>query len=242
LAGRSAIVTGGAGGIGSCIVRRLVQEGACVCAVDLDATQLAGLQSELGDALRVATGDVSDPALVEHVVAHAEPAATILVNGAARRTFRSVLDLDAELMQAHFALNVVAPAMWVRSFAARVVEEGVPASIVNITSIVAHRGFASNAAYSASKAALLGYSRCAAIDLAPHGIRVNCVAPGPTRTPLTAELFSNPETLAALEARVPLGRIGEPEDVAGAVAFLLSDDSSFLTGATVPVEGGYLVG
>jgi NAD(P)-dependent dehydrogenase (short-subunit alcohol dehydrogenase family) len=244
LDGKVAIVTGGCGGIGSHVVRRLAEESAAVTVVDLDESAAVALRDELageGLEISVAVGDVSDGSFVEEVVNALPTPAGILVNGAAMRTFSSVLELESGLMERHLLVNTVAPALWTRAVAARLIDAGEGGSIVNLTSIVAHRGFAKNGAYSASKAALLGFSRCAALDLGPHRIRVNCVAPGPTRTPLTAELLADEGTVRALESRIPLGRIGEPEDIAGAVVFLASDESAWVTGTTIGVDGGYTV-
>jgi NAD(P)-dependent dehydrogenase (short-subunit alcohol dehydrogenase family) len=123
-------------------------------------------------------------------------------------------------------------------FSERLIATGRSGSIVNVTSTVVHRAPVNNAAYVSSKAALLGLSRAAAVDLATHGIRVNCVAPGVVQTPMTQEFLSDPERRAEFEARIPLGRLGTGDDIAGAVVYFASDLSAYVTGMTLSVDGG----
>jgi NAD(P)-dependent dehydrogenase (short-subunit alcohol dehydrogenase family) len=115
-------------------------------------------------------------------------------------------------------------------------------AIVHMASVVGVTGVRNRAAYSASKGAIVALTRNMAMDYAARRIRVNCVCPGFTRTPMTAGLFADPERLAALTALHPLGRLGEPEDVAAAVVFLASDEASWITGVALAVDGGFTAG
>jgi NAD(P)-dependent dehydrogenase (short-subunit alcohol dehydrogenase family) len=242
LDGRRAIVTGGSGGIGAAVVRRLASEGAVVTVVDLDGEAVEALCAEVtraGDAAEPAVGDVTDATFVDEIVLRSPEPASVLVNCAGIRIRAPILDLDAALLLRHLSVNTIAPALWTRAVAKRLVESGSGGSVVNVTSVAAHRGFPQAGAYTTSKTALLGYSRCAAIELAPHDIRVNCVAPGLVRTPMTADVFATGRAEGMLQ-QLPLRRPAEPSELAGVVVFLASDDSSYVTGATFSVDGGHL--
>lgn len=207
-----AVVTGGGGDICAAIGRRLARAGARVVLVDRDANAAeraaAAIQEEGLDAA-FEECDVTDSAHADEVLRCTTSrwgTPEILVNGAAVRTFREFVELDEVLVERHLRVNMLAPMRWTQLVAQRLIDERRPGSVVNITSVVSLRGFARNAAYASSKAALLGLSRCAAVDLAPYEIRVNCVAPGPTRTRLTAEPLDDEAVARQLEARIPLAR------------------------------------
>jgi NAD(P)-dependent dehydrogenase (short-subunit alcohol dehydrogenase family) len=247
LAGKVALVTGGASGIGAAIVRRYAAEGAAVTIVDRDP---AGAERCASDAatrdvdVDVEVGDVTADGLADAVVERVTKrrgVPDVLVNAAAIRVFSALLELEPELLDRHHRVNLAAPVRWTQAVARRLVDAGSPGSIVNVASVIAFRGFLRNGAYAASKAGLLGLARCAAMELAPHRIRVNAIVPGPTRTPLTAEVMDDEAALARLERAIPMSRVGEPDDMTGAAVFLASDESSYMTGATVSVDGGFLV-
>jgi NAD(P)-dependent dehydrogenase (short-subunit alcohol dehydrogenase family) len=247
LDGKVAIVTGGASGIGAAIARHFAEEGAAVTIVDRDADgaeRWASSMADCGAEVGIEIGDVADDGLAGAVVDRVRErrgVPDVLVNAAAIRLFCALLDLEPELLERHYRINLAAPARWTQAVARRLVDAGAPGSVVNLASVIAFRGFLRNGAYAASKAGLLGLSRCAAVELAPHRIRVNAIAPGPTRTPLTAELLEDDAARARLERAIPMGRVGEPHDMTGAAVFLASDESAFVTGTTVSVDGGYLV-
>ncbi|HEY0639399.1 MAG TPA: SDR family oxidoreductase, partial [Pseudonocardiaceae bacterium] len=155
-----------------------------------------------------------------------------LVNAAGVRVYRAFADLDENLLRHHLDVNLIGPALWMSAGAAAMTDGG---AIVNITSVMAHGAVPRNSAYCASKTGLLGLSRAAALDLAPR-IRVNCLAPGPTDTPMLSAGTAVPPGL--LDA-IPMHRLGTPDDIAAAVAFLLSPDAAWITAATLPVTGGY---
>lgn len=232
------IVTGAAGGIGSAVADRLTGEGYGLVLVDRVACKRS--ERELAVTLM---GDVRSAGLVDEAVSAAEQMGELygLVNIAAIREYRPFLEVDSDLVELHFEINLLAAAKWMVAFAKRLVDNETPGAIVSVKSIMAHRVVPANAAYAASKSALRSLSNSAAIDLSPFGIRVNCVAPGPTRTPMLAGLLADQETERNLQQRIPLGRIAEPHEIAGAIAFLLSQDSSYVTGSTITVDGGYLL-
>jgi len=247
LAGKVAIITGGGGDICAAIAGAFAASGARLVLVDKDeeaSRRVGATLADRGHDVLVTVGDVTEAALATAVVDEATERwspPNVLVNGAAVRTFHSLLELKADVARRHYEVNVVAPLCWTQAFAARLLESGGNGSVINVTSVVAVRAFPANAAYAASKAALSSLTRSAALDLGAHGIRVNSIAPGPTRTRLTAELLSDAAVTARLEERIPLGRIGEADDVAGAAVYLASDESAFVTGTTLNVDGGYLV-
>jgi NAD(P)-dependent dehydrogenase (short-subunit alcohol dehydrogenase family) len=136
-------------------------------------------------------------------------------------------------------LNVRAAFFVAQAIARGMVEAGVRGSIVNVSSQMGHVGGENRSVYCASKHALEGLTKAMALDLAPHGIRVNTLCPTFVRTPMTAPFFANPEFRTRTLARIPLGRLGEVEDLMGAIVFLASDASAMMTGASLILDGGW---
>lgn len=150
-----------------------------------------------------------------------------------------IVDTSVADFEQHLRVNVTGTWLGIRELLRRH-QTGSTAAVVNIASVNAVIAVPGQAHYVASKGAIASLTKAAAIEGAPVGVRVNAIAPGPIRTPMTEERLVDPEQVAWLEGRVPLGRVGEPSEVAALAAFLLSDDSSYVTGTTLYADGGWV--
>ena len=244
VAGRVAIITGAASGIGLAAARRLCAEGALVVLCDIQAEAGERAAAELRD-----TGadaffrrcDVADDTDVERFfneVLTRIGVPTILVNSAFVAHVVEFLELTGAQLQRELDVNLKGPFFLGQRVARALVGRGITGSIVNVTSVAAQQSSGNQAAYSASKSGLAGLTRAMAIALAPHGIRVNALAPGPTLTPSGEKILNLPAVKEVMLSRVPLGRYAEASEQAAAIAFLASDDASFVTGETLFVDGG----
>jgi dihydroanticapsin dehydrogenase len=241
MAGRRALVTGGASGIGLATVRRLRAEGAEVVAVDRRPPAPGW---EAGSGRKYLTADVTRPDEVAGAVGKAARLlggpADVLVSAAGVYQVRPLLDLTSQDWDETLAINLRGPFLVGQAFAAALIEVGLPGAIVNIGSTAALVADASEptAHYNASKAGVLALTRQMAAEWARHGIRANAVCPGVIDTPML-RLMDNPVAgQAYLQTGVPLRRLGTAEEVAAVIVFLASQDASYLTGAAVPVDGG----
>lgn len=230
------MVTGGANGIGLAISRALASSGALVSIFDLASEKPA-------DAARTMDGrgfevDVTDWKSIDRAFAEAGDPDVVVVN-AGVGSGSSFCETSPELWNRTIAVNL-AGAFHTMQAAAECMKRRNGGAIVVTASTNSFDGEANLAAYNASKAGLLGLIHTAANEFGPHGIRVNAVCPGLIRTRLTASHFSNPEILSAYFRHIPLGRGGEAEEVASTVAFLASDLASYITGATLFVDGGQM--
>lgn len=232
LSGRIALVTGVAGAIGAEITRTLLDEGATVIGADRVSGPVkpsAFVQTDL------AVEHETD-SLIAHILSEFG-GVDLIVNNAAVSLKAPLAAIPNEEWMRVMRVNLGAPAQIIRGLATTMSEGS---SIVNVSSIRATRGFADDAAYSAAKGGLESLTRALAVELAPTS-RINTVAPGAIGTAMNEAVRSDPVRRGEVEARIPLGRFGEPRDVAAAVLFLLSPASAFITGATLPVDGGQSV-
>lgn len=247
LSGRTAIVTGGSMGIGLGIARRLHEAGAGVMIADIDAAAAAEEVTAL-NALRPgsATAVQCDVAREQDVAAMVDAAVAwsgrihILVNNAGVYPARPLAELDAATFRRVIDVNLVGLYLCTRAVAERMVAQGGGGHIINVTSIDAlHPSMVGLAHYDASKHGAWGFTKNIALELAPHGILVNAIAPGAVRTPGVSGVSD--EALRAFDAVIPLGRMGEPDETGRVALFLASDLSSYMTGAQVVVDGGRLL-
>lgn len=247
--GRYAAVTGAASGNGRAIAEKLLDQGATLAALDLNTTALQEVFGDNPNVLQVecnvADEDSTRQAMAQ--IGNEFPGLDVLVNNAGIVKFGTFDNLSREEWDQVFAVNSTGPFLVTRE-AAPLMRRGNgnhTRAVVNITSVEAHIVISSSGHpqvhYNASKGALLQLTRALSVDLASSKIRVNAVAPGYIRTPFTAEALKNEEVQKFLLDRTPLGRIGEPEDVANGVAFLASDEASWITGSTLFVDGGWTV-
>lgn len=244
LEGRAVLVTGGASGMGAATARRLRVLGASVVIVDRDeggATQVAsGI-----DAGSPLIGDVSDPSFCDHAVAEATARhgrLDVLVNAAGIIVRQPAAATSDEDWRRIFAVNVDG-LFYMSRAAVRVMATQGSGAIVNFGSVWGNVGSAGHAAYAATKGAVHQLTKSMALEHARDGIRINAVCPGEIRTPMLASERATPPTDAELQqladATVPMGRLGEPGEVAAVVAFLASDAASYITGSLVAVDAGY---
>ncbi|GAA4749842.1 SDR family NAD(P)-dependent oxidoreductase [Gordonia alkaliphila] len=241
-AGRTALVTGAASGIGAAVARRLVVEGASVVAVDIAADALAQLAVDLGDACAPVIADVTD----EDAVAAAVTAAVqrfggldLAFNVAGSSRYGAVTDLAVEDWD--FTVDLVQKAVFlcVKHQARQLVAQGRGGAIVNVASLNAHIPMVGGSPYSTGKAGVEMFSKNAALELAPAGIRVNAVLPGLIDTPLVAPVLGYEPAKDLFLERIPLRRPGSPDEVAGPCLYLASDDAAYITGTSLVIDGGW---
>ncbi|MDM1276453.1 MULTISPECIES: glucose 1-dehydrogenase [Acinetobacter] len=241
------IVTGGAGGIGSATCRRLAEEGAKVAIFDMNMTAAEQLAQEInqqnGQALAVQC-DITNHITVEQAVQQVESQlgpVDGLVNNAGWDIFKPFVKTNPQEWDKLIQINLVGMLNMHFAVLKGMVERNT-GSIVNIASDAARVGSSGEAVYAACKGGLLSFSKTLAREHSRHNIKINVICPGPTDTALLAgvtEGASNPEKLREAFIRsIPLGRLGQPEDLASAIAFFLSEDASFITGQVLSVSGG----
>jgi len=247
LEGRVALVTGAARGTGAETARRFAAEGARVLLADVLATEAGQVAKEIGPAARAVALDVSDEGAWQAAIATAEREwgrLDVLVNNAGIAQPKSVVECSGAEFRRVLEVNLVGAFLGMH-FAAPLMARGGGGAIVNVSSVQGLVGRAGLPAYTASKFGLRGLSKAAALELGALGIRVNSLHPGGVDTPLAREAagaaFSS-ELLEAAHAHLPVPRVGQPADMAAAILFLASDESSYVTGTELVVDGGLTAG
>lgn len=236
LDGRTALVTGAARGIGAAIARLFAAEGAQVVVTDRRDELGQAVADEIGGSyksLDVTSEDAWARVMSEVGRLH------VLVNNAGIMRIAPLLDTDLDTFRKVIDTNMVSAFLGIKA-AAQVMDRG--GSIINFSSPQGIEGRHGMSAYSASKFGVRGLTRTAAMELGPRGIRVNAVVPGPTKTPMTARKGWNDADYDAAYGGYPLGRMGDPDEIAALCLFLASDDASFCTGADFVADGGVLAG
>jgi len=246
ITGRVALVAGAGGGIGGAGAEGLAREGAAVFCTDSDGGAAEATAARIRGAGGRAAAlplDVRDRAAVDAVVAAVVREfgrLDVVLESAGIAHRLDFLEIDAATWDRVIAVNLTGMFHLGQAAARQMVKQGGGGSIINVTSQLAEVARPERAAYVASKGGARSLTHAMAVDLAAHNIRVNAIAPGPTLTGLTRANYTDPEARRATEALIPLGRLGRPDDLVGAVLFLASDESRWVTGSTVTVDGGYL--
>lgn len=246
LDGKVAVVTGSSRGIGRAIAIKFAREGASVVVNSrkkADAEKVVKEIMEEGGRAVAIEADVSKAKDVQKLVAAAVKSfgkLDIFVNNAGIISFSSFLELKEEDWDALMAVDLRGVYLCMQAAAKQMIKQGKGGKIINISSIAGFIGIPRLAHYCAAKAGVIELTKEAAIELAPYKINVNSIGPGAIKTDMTKGIEDDPEQLKQILARIPLGRLGEPEDIANAAAFLASDEADYMTGEVVFVDGGWL--
>jgi glucose 1-dehydrogenase len=245
LKGHAAIVTGASSGIGQSIAMRLAREGVNVLIDYIGQSEEADKTAQAAQALGVRAvavqADVSRVEAVEMLIEEAWKAfgaVDILINNAGMEKKSDFPDTTEDDYDHVLGVNLKGPFFLTRAFVKRLIAAKKPGRVINISSVHEDMAFPGFATYCASKGGLRMLMRDLAVELGPAGITINNVAPGAIQTPINKSLLEDKPKLNALLAQIPLGRLGTPEDVAGLVAFLASEDAAYITGSTFTIDGG----
>jgi NAD(P)-dependent dehydrogenase (short-subunit alcohol dehydrogenase family) len=241
LDGKRALITGGGRGIGLAAASALAQGGAHVTLAARTKSEVEAAADAIrarGDKADALVLDVTDVDAVRKAVTHAEPF-DILINNAGTNRPAPFVDVKVEDFDVVMGLNVRAAFFVAQTVARKLIEAKRPGSIVNISSQMGHVGAARRTVYCASKHAMEGFTKAMAIELAPHNIRVNSLGPTFLETPMTRPFFENKDFRAEVLSKIKLGRLGQLDDLTGAIVFLASDASALMTGSALVIDGGW---
>jgi NAD(P)-dependent dehydrogenase (short-subunit alcohol dehydrogenase family) len=238
LDGRRAIVTGAGRGIGVAAAAALAEAGAGVTLIARTASEIEAAAAQMGNKATAAVLDVSDIAAVKTFF-DARPAFHILVNNAGTNRPKPMWAVTEEDYDAVYDLNVKAAFFVAQACVQKMIADGVSGSLIHISSQMGHVGGPNRSLYCGSKWALEGMNKAFALDLASHGIRSNTIAPTFIETPMTKPFFEDPAFTAHVLSKIKLGRIGQVEDLMGAILFLASDASALMTGTSMIIDGGW---
>jgi NAD(P)-dependent dehydrogenase (short-subunit alcohol dehydrogenase family) len=241
LDGKRALVTGAGRGIGLAAASALAQAGAQVTLAARTVAEIEAAAHAIrsrGDQAKAMLLDVTDIPAARAAIAQAAPF-DILVNNAGMNRPAHLLDVTVEDFDAIFSLNVRAAFFMAQAVARRLIEASRAGSIINVSSQMGHVGAARRSVYCASKHAMEGFTKAMAIELAPHRIRVNSLGPTFLETPMTRPFFENKEFREEVLGKIKLGRLGQLEELTGAIIFLASDASSLMTGSALVIDGGW---
>jgi NAD(P)-dependent dehydrogenase (short-subunit alcohol dehydrogenase family) len=237
--GKTACVTGAASGIGRATATLFADMGATVYAADRDQKGLDALATERPERIKTVVYDQSKRESVEHLASVIGPV-DILANNAGVLLYEPLVDLKWDDLEYVVSIDLVGAIGLTRLVGAAMIERK-RGAIIHTGSQLTFNGAEFRAVYAAAKAGISQFVKTAALEWGPRGIRVNCVAPGRTLTAINRHLLSDPGEYAEAIKRIPLGRFGQPEDIARAIAFLASDASSYVTGQTLVVDGGWVL-
>ena len=242
LKGKTALVTGASGGIGSAVARALHNQGAELIINGTRSSELEKLAAELGNKVHVLQGDLADTnsigCLAEEAEKISDNGIDILVNNAGITRDNLLVRLSDQDLMDVINLNLIAGFHLTRKIIRGMMKRKW-GRVIGISSVVGITGNAGQTNYAAAKAGMIGFSKALALEVASRGITVNNIAPGFIKTPMTEDLSE--EQITRLQASVPIGRLGEAEDVAAAVIYLASLEASYVTGATLNVNGGMVM-
>jgi NAD(P)-dependent dehydrogenase (short-subunit alcohol dehydrogenase family) len=244
LTGKVALVTGASKGLGKAMALALAQAGAKLALVSRDErllSETAAAIREVGSEAEVFPADVADEAQVlalEKAVAARFGRVHILVNNAGINLRKPITDFTLDEWSRIQTTNVTSAFLMCRSFVAQMKGQGY-GRILNLTSMMSHISLPGRTAYSTSKAALLGFTKALALELAPEGITVNGISPGPCSTEINQALMENAELTQFFISRIPVGRWGKPEEIGQLAVFLCSEGASFITGTDIIIDGGW---
>lgn len=244
LTGRRAVITGASRGLGRAIAIALAEAGASLALLGRDAAQLHATEAEVkrrGTDAACFLGDIAsetEVARLEREVVSSFGGADILINNAGINLRKALVEFTLAEWNLVLNTNLTSAFLLCRAFVPLMKGRGY-GRIINIASTMSHVGIPMRSAYAASKAGLLAMSRTLALELAPEGITVVCISPGPFATELNAPLLNNPEVNRSFTSRIPLGRWGKPEEVGRLAAYLCTQDAGFITGSDILIDGGW---